>query len=323
MTARERRGWHLAMRWKLLTAFTAAFTIVFGFIAIWVVNYASDVALSRLTAQLVEATEGTARDLPRKALREVTTLDPNSDFTDNAAYARIQDDLDSVRATLPSVDPYTYFDNAGRLEFLVGTAPTFGQPVSQTEPDETIDFLEQGLRGTTFQPEYTDAFGTWISAYSPVVDNAGNTIAAVGMDYPLDYVTQVQREARGEVVPILIVSYLFLVVLVLVVSTLIVRPLRRLTAATTRIADGEYDLDLSGLTRSRFPDEMSELADSFKVMSGKVAAREQALSSEVQRLQIAIDAREREESVREITETDFFADLAAKADEMRSRMHKK
>jgi hypothetical protein len=68
---------------------------------------------------------------------------------------------------------------------------------------------------------------------------------------------------------------------------------------------------------------MSELADSFKVMSGKVAAREQALSSEVQRLQIAIDAREREESVREITETDFFADLAAKADEMRSRMHKK
>jgi methyl-accepting chemotaxis protein len=311
------------MRWKLLTAFTAAFTIVFGFIALWVVNYASDVALSRLTSQLVEATEGTARDLPRKALREVTTLDPNSDFADNAAYVRIQDDLDSVRATLPSVDPYTYFHNAGRLEFLVGTAPTFGQPVSQTEPDETIDFLEKGLRATTFQPEYTDAFGTWISAYSPVVDNAGNTIAAVGMDYPLDYVTQVQREARGEVVPILIVSYVFLVVLVLVVSTLIVRPLRRLTAATTRIADGEYDLDLSGLTRSRFPDEMSELADSFKVMSGKVAAREQALSSEVQRLQIAIDAREREESVREITETDFFADLAAKADEMRSRMHKK
>ena len=43
----------------------------------------------------------------------MTTLDPNSDFTDNAAFVRIQDDLDSVRATLPSVDPYTYFDNAG------------------------------------------------------------------------------------------------------------------------------------------------------------------------------------------------------------------
>ena len=163
--------------------------------------------------------------------------------------------------------------------------------MSQTEPAETVKYLEQGLRATTFQSEYTDAFGTWISAYSPVVDKAGNTIAAVGMDYPLDYVAEVQRQARAEVLPILIVSYVFLVLLVLTVSTLIVRPLRRLTAATTRIADGEYDLDLSRLTRSWFPDEMSELADSFKVMSGKVAAREQALSSEVQRLQIAIDAR--------------------------------
>ncbi len=195
--------------------------------------------------------------------------------------------------------------------------------MAQTVPVETLTYMHDGLRATTFEPDNTDAFGTWISAYSPIVDKQGNTIAAVGMDYSLEYVQDVQRQARAQVFPVLAVSYVLLILLVLLVSTLLVRPLRRLTLATRRIADGEYDLDLDRLTRSRFTDEMSELADSVKVMAAKVAAREQALTREVQRLRVQIDSVQRDQSVREITETDFFADLAAKADDLRSKMHKK
>jgi len=46
------------------------------------------------------------------------------------------------------------------------------------------------------------------------------------------------------------------------------------------------------------------------------------LTKEVQRLRVEINATEREETVREIVETDFFADLAAKADDLRARMHR-
>jgi len=38
---------------------------------------------------------------------------------------------------------------------------------------------------------------------------------------------------------------------------------------------------------------------------------------------VEIDNTKREETVREITETDFFADLAAKAEDLRGRMHRK
>ncbi len=214
---------------------------------------------------------------------------------------------------------YTEVD--GELVYLFGTS-TFREPVANTVPPETLDYMRRGLQGTTFQPENTDAFGTWISAFSPVVDKQGETVAIVGMDYPLDYVESVEREARAQVLPVLGISYGLLILLVLVVATLVVRPLRRLTTATRRIADGEYDLDLTGITRSRFPDEMTELADSFRVMADKVAARERALNKEVQRLQVEIDSAKREQTVREITETDFFADLAAKADDLRSRIHR-
>jgi methyl-accepting chemotaxis protein len=316
------RGLRFPMQWRLLTAFVAAFTAVFAFIAVWVVNYASDVAVKRLTGQLLEATEGAARSLPAKALAEVTTLGPDDDPSSNAAYQRVADDLESVRATMPSAEPYTYFVDDGKLLYLVSTAP-FRQPVGQTVPPETLTYMHDGLRSTVFEPANTDAFGTWISAYSPILDKRGDTVAAVGMDYSLSYVEDVQRQARAQVFPILVVSYVLLILLVMVVSTLLVRPVRRLTAATKRIADGEYDLDLGALRgRGRFTDEMSDLADSFAVMAEKVAARERALSTEVQRLRVEIDAAKREETVREITETDFFADLSAKAADLRARMHK-
>lgn len=319
----RRRFWRFPMRWKLLTAFTAAFTLVFAFIAIWVVNYASNVATKRITEQLLEITEGAARDISANRMAKVAVLPADADVSDDTSYRRVKDDLESVRATNSSVKPYTYgVDVNGELVFLVSSA-RFKEPVAETVPAETLDYMQRGLRGTTFEPENTDAFGTWFSAYSPIVNSQGDTVAAVGMDYSLAYVQQVQREARSQVFPVLAVSYVALILLVLVVSTLLVRPVRRLTVATRRIADGEYDLDLSGIgPHGRFTDEMSDLADSFEVMAQKVAERERALTKEVQRLRVEINNAEREETVREIVETDFFADLAAKAEDLRARMHR-
>lgn len=310
------------MRWKLLAAFATAFTVVFAFIAIWVVNYASDVALSRLTGELLQAAEGSARELPRKAVASIVALPDDADLDASSAYQRIDEDLDSIKATIPSVEPYMYAEIDGQLHYMSGSGLSFREPVADTVPDQTLEYMRAGLQGTTFQPANTDAYGSWISAFSPVVDRQGNTVAVVGMDYSLQYVEDAERQARSQVLPVLAISYGLLILLVLVVATLVVRPLRRLTHATRRIAEGEYDTDLSGITRSRFPDEMSELAESFRIMAGKVAARERALSGEVRRLQVEVDATKREQTVREITETDFFADLAAKADDLRSRIHR-
>jgi len=311
------------MRWKLLTAFAAAFTAVFAFIAIWVVHYASDMAMQRLTAQLLEATEGAARDLPKKAVSTVTELPAEGRSKRTTAYQRLDEDLTSVQATIPSISPYTFMLQGDQLVYLVASDTPFKDPVARTAPEETLTYMREGLQGTTFEPQNTDSYGTWISAFSPIVDRQGNTIAAVGMDFSVEYVQDMQQRARSEVVPVLAVSYVLLILLVVFVSTLLVRPLRRLTAATGRIAEGDYDVDLDVSVRTRFPDEMSDLADSFAVMARKVAARERALSNEVRRLRVEIDATKREETVREITGTDFFTDLEAKAADLRSRMHKK
>ena len=55
-------------------------------------------------------------------------------------------------------------------------------------------------------------------------------------------------------------------------------------------------------------------------MAAKVGAREATLTREVQRLKIEIDYGRREEAVKEITESDAFNELTAKALEFRRRM---
>ena len=89
--------------------------------------------------------------------------------------------------------------------------------------------------------------------------------------------------------------------------------------ATTRIAEGEYDLDLSEVLKTRFPDEMAVLAESFTRMAEKVRIRERTLTQQVRQLRVEIDAAKREQAVAEITESDHFASIAAKADALRRR----
>ena len=66
-------------------------------------------------------------------------------------------------------------------------------------------------------------------------------------------------------------------------------------------------------------DALGNLARVFQRMAREVAAREQALKQQVRCLQIEIDGAKAARQVAEITETDYFRDLQAKAEALRAR----
>ena len=336
----SRRGSiRVAMRWKLLGAFAGAFTIVFAFIAVWVVNFSTNNAESRLVEQLNGITFGGAGTIRAQEFELLVTTvpavpDPSNPFglgyPDSPLYVNSAKQLQQIRDIVSEANPYTYFRDPadGQLYFATSAGyfldPPFGVtfrvPVADVASPETYARMERGLTETVNEPAYTDPYGSWISAYTPIKDETGRVVGALGIDYPLTYVDEVRQGVRDQVLPVLLGSYLVLLLMVLLLSSTLVRPLRRLTAATRRIAAGEYDLDVRSLVRSRFPDEMYELGESFEQMAIKVGAREKSLTQEVQRLRVEIDQSKREEAVKEITETDFFSDLAAQATKMRARM---
>lgn len=329
----------VGMRWKLLTAYATAFTVIFVFLALFVLQFSTNNAQARLESELRNYAIGGASTIDVEQFLElVTTVQPVVDesnpfgfgYPDSQLYKDQAKALVEINRITGEALAYAYFRDPadGKLYAAASSGYyldpqigyTFKVPIAETSTAETNALMERGITEPTLQPAYSDGYGSWISQYVPIVDENGQSVGGLGVDFPLAYVDQVKRDVLLKILPVLVVSYLILLAIVLAVSTALVRPLKRLTLATARIAEGEYDLDVRAIVRTRFPDEMYELADSFGVMADKVAAREKSLTQEVQRLKVEIDQTRRVEAVKEITENDAFAELTVKAAEMRKRL---
>jgi nitrate/nitrite-specific signal transduction histidine kinase len=67
-------------------------------------------------------------------------------------------------------------------------------------------------------------------------------------------------------------------------------------------------------------DELGQLARVFQRMAREIYAREQRLKQQVQQLSIELDEVRQARQVAEITETDYFQQLQAKAQDLREIM---
>jgi methyl-accepting chemotaxis protein len=284
--------------------------------------------MARLETQLEAAAVGGALTLDVEDFQELLATvpavpDPTNPaglgYPDSPLYASIAHELLDIYTTITDANPYTYFKDPadGRLYFAVSGGylldPQIGVPyrvpVDQVVSPATYDRMEQGLTTTTNEPAYTDRYGSWISTYSPLLDEAGESVGAIGVDYPLTYVAAVKASVQKQLYPVLGISYAVLLALVLVLSTSLTRPLKHLTAATERVAAGDYDLDVQAMVRTRFPDEMYTLAEAVSSMAATVGERERSLTREVGRLKAEIDAARRDTALKEISASDPSLDL--------------
>lgn len=104
----------------------------------------------------------------------------------------------------------------------------------------------------------------------------------------------------------------------LLVSRRIARPVEDITRAAHDLAADRFDPQTLDRAAGR-RDEVGELARVFKRMASDVVARERELRERVARLTIEIDRTKVERTVSEITETEYFQQLQARADELRRR----
>ncbi len=90
------------------------------------------------------------------------------------------------------------------------------------------------------------------------------------------------------------------------------------TRAAAAVEAGAFELDSLNSVAKR-GDSLGQLARVFQNMARRVYAREQSLRQKVQELQIEIDEVKQQRQVAEITETEYFRDLCAKAERLRHR----
>jgi two-component system, cell cycle response regulator len=92
----------------------------------------------------------------------------------------------------------------------------------------------------------------------------------------------------------------------------------QVTAAAAAVEMGQFVPDMLDSVAAR-PDALGQLGRVFQTMARQIYAREQSLKQQVQELRIQIDEARQAREVAEITETDYFRNLSAKADRLRKR----
>jgi two-component system cell cycle response regulator len=91
---------------------------------------------------------------------------------------------------------------------------------------------------------------------------------------------------------------------------------QRVTGAAAAVETGAFEPDSLDEVAGR-EDALGQLARVFQRMAREVAAREQSLKRQVQELRIQIDETKKAREVAEITESDYFRDLAERARHLR------
>ncbi len=319
-------GRFVSLRVKLLIGFTLLFTLVFAVAFYWFYNFASDMALQRIQEDVQDTLMGAAQGVDAENFvtlcQEVT---PREDgYPDDERYWEHINWLATVEDIEPRARVYTYIEGKEKNQvFFVGSSGAILDPPAGAkflEPYTSSGPLLHGLEKTTYNLEgYQDKWGRWISAYTPIKDEEGNNVGALGIDFLAEYVSQVQQAIRDKVAIAFAVTYATLFILVLLISNGLTRPIISLTQIAGRIGEGDYEQDLSPLSRSRLPDEINTLAQVFDIMVDKVYQREQNLRKQVEELKIEIDEVKRQKQVEEIVDTEFFKDLQARARAMRQR----
>ncbi|MBK8026528.1 MAG: HAMP domain-containing protein [Chloroflexi bacterium] len=330
----SRKPLFVSVRARLVIGLTLLFSIVFigGFLVVY--QFASARAMDRLAEDLRVLLEGTARGIDGDAFRSVAQFGEANEagYSDDPRFWLIVDWLASIKSVDYRTGIYTFAFSERLAEYVyVASATARTAP----EDDETARFQQVADFGIGDYPDfdalftgassewlllepYEDEFGQWISGYEAILDEAGEPVGVLGIDYRAEYVASVQRQILDAAVPSFLIGFSIFFVVVYLISIPLTRPIKTLTLAAERIGEGDYTAPLPP-SGSYVQDEFSILADVFRVMVSKVQGREVELRKQVEELKIEIDEAKARAQVDEIVDTDFFASLQEKARHIRGR----
>jgi len=199
-------------------------------------------------AQHVEAEHAGGRD--SNAYRRV-----------RAALAAIQDEN---RLATPIYTLTDYDAERRQARFLV----TSRGPGAPGEPyplvAELIEPLGRAFKDgvATHTAIYHNQSGTWITAFAPIRDRAGRTVAVLDVDYPVDVYLRRLAELRNTVLGASLAGALGALIVGVLLARRVTGPISALTGGVARVAAG----DLSQSLPVRSSDEIGQLTRAFNEM---------------------------------------------------------
>ncbi len=219
---------------------------------------------------------------------------------------------------------YTMKKVDGKIHFVVD-AGLPGEPDISTfdelyqHPSQTLVDHFDTMDGTIVVPNfYTDEYGTFLSAFTPIITSDGQQVGVLGVDITADTVIAKERQFLLQLILIFVLSLPFMAVVGVVSANLLARPIIALRNLANRISEGDYSFKITEIPHTR---ELAELSLDFNQMSAKlsgliydleqrVAERTESLTRKTDQLRAASHIARQTAEIQDLSNLlDMVADL--------------
>lgn len=195
-------------------------------------------------------------------LKKIKSLDPDIKYIYTMARTREE----GVWRFIVDIDPL-----AQHGKRIVSTAFP-GDEYDASRFPEMLKSFDRPSADTKFE---FDEWGATLSGYAPIRDQYGKAVAIVGVDMLADDVFALQRNIKEQMVLVALMGVVLSIIIGMVISRRITRPIFELAEGTTHLAGG----NLHHRVKVYGNDELGELAKHFNHMAKELGhSRERLLS---------------------------------------------
>lgn len=154
---------------------------------------------------------------------------------------------------------YGIFDQQGRLIY-----PQTQTPVHLNLSDEELDQLEEG-DSLLLHTQTEDLRGNNVETaiiYTPVLNDSGAYNGFIGIGRPISHLGGQMDELRNNIIRAFVISTIAAILLSVLFSYFLVKRVNRLSRASRKVAEGDYDIYIDHSNR----DEIDRLSADFNKM---------------------------------------------------------
>ncbi|MER1988136.1 MAG: methyl-accepting chemotaxis protein [Solibacillus isronensis] len=221
---------------------------------------------------------------------------------ENETYWELREQLNELRQYNGVMYAYTYFvpEENGEVTFLVDGMPAddtenagkLGDPSGSTKYEHIERVIEDGQFASDL---LSSDFGEYITGIVPVKNDAGETIAYLGVDIDASYVSSLTKNVAKEIVPIIALIFIIIFIAALIgIYTYIRRalsPLQTLNKAAENLASGDIVESQAMLNKLNFKtnNEITAFAKNFQSSLVELSATFQVLKERTDGLGEVVD----------------------------------
>jgi uncharacterized protein (DUF2267 family) len=209
-----------------LALISGGLMIVFTVVFIVTVRLVNNLMFQRITENVVRTLEGSALVIDTENFETLVNdygPDPDGLIVDEDPYFNHQDEILIIKDLFPQVDNvYTFIPGERDDEVLIigDSWREFDDTAADAwyfkEPFQVYDDVgfTQGFDSTVPPDEvYQDEFGSWVSGFTPIKTQDGQSIGALGIDISVDYLDSIYNQVvRSTLPPFGLVSFLLLAI---------------------------------------------------------------------------------------------------------------